>query len=164
MVVVQTLKATHSVDERVRGVANTVVAMDDRVAGVDDRVAVVDDRVAWVDDRVASIDDKVTSIDDRVASVDDKVKGIDTRVAIVDDRVRVVDDKVAEVIRGAQVIQRAANELDQMRGSSSSNFIDAIGPYASFKGTICEREFTNGSLHRIRRQTTTLHVILVTRK
>ena len=43
MAVAQNLKATHNVDERVRGVANTVVAVGDRVA---DRVAAVDDKVA----------------------------------------------------------------------------------------------------------------------
>jgi archaellum component FlaC len=83
MAVAQNLKATHAVDERVRGVANTAVAIDNRVAGVDDRVAIVDDRVA---------------------GVDDKVKGIDARVTSVDDRVKVVDDKVDEVIHGAHII------------------------------------------------------------
>ena len=39
MAIAQNLKATHNVDERVRGVANTVEAIDNRVAGVDDRVA-----------------------------------------------------------------------------------------------------------------------------
>ena len=34
MAVAQNLKATHNVDERVRGVANTVAGVDDRVAGV----------------------------------------------------------------------------------------------------------------------------------
>ena len=76
MAIAQNLKATHTVDERVRGVANSVVAIDDRVAGVDDRVAAVDDRVARVDDKVD----------------------------IVDDSVKVVDDKVAKVIQGAQVV------------------------------------------------------------
>jgi hypothetical protein len=76
MAIAQNLKATHTVDERVRDVANTVVAIDDRVARVDDKVA----------------------------SVDDNVKGIDARVAIVDDSVKVVDDKVAKVIQGAQAI------------------------------------------------------------
>ena len=33
MAVAQNLKATHAVDERLKGVANTVIAMDDRVAG-----------------------------------------------------------------------------------------------------------------------------------
>ena len=36
MAVAENLKATHIVDERVRGVANTVVAIDNRVACVDD--------------------------------------------------------------------------------------------------------------------------------
>ena len=125
MAVAQNLKATHAVDERVRGVVNTVVAIDNRVAGVDNRVAGVNDRVAMVDDRVAgvdnrvadvndkvtkvddkvaNVDDRVAKVDDRVAGVDDKVKCIDARMASVDDRVKVVDDKVADVIHGARII------------------------------------------------------------
>jgi hypothetical protein len=38
MAAAQNLKASHTVDERVKGVADTVVAVDNRVAGVDDRV------------------------------------------------------------------------------------------------------------------------------
>ena len=45
MAVAQTLRATHVLDERVRGVATTVVAIDERVAGVDYRVSGVDDRL-----------------------------------------------------------------------------------------------------------------------
>ena len=55
MAIAENLKATHTVDESVRGVANTVVAMDNRVAGVDDRVASVDDRLKVVDDKVDDI-------------------------------------------------------------------------------------------------------------
>jgi hypothetical protein len=62
MAVAQNLKATHNVDERVRGVGNTVVAVDNRVAGVDNRVAKVDDRVAGVDDTVKIVGDKVTEV------------------------------------------------------------------------------------------------------
>ena len=90
MAVAQNLKATHTVDKRVRGVANTVVSIDNRVAGVDDRVAGVDDRVA--------------SVDDKVEGIDAKVEGIDAKVVSVDDRMKVVDDKVAEVIHGKQII------------------------------------------------------------
>ncbi|KAF8487489.1 hypothetical protein DFH94DRAFT_28938 [Russula ochroleuca] len=112
MAIAQNLKATHAVDERVRGVANTVVAIDNRVAGVDDRVAGVDDRVARVNDRVAGVDNKV-------ARVDDNVKGVDARVATIDDRVKVVDDKVDEVIHDGkeakQVIEQTANDVDQMK-------------------------------------------------
>ena len=36
MAVAQNLKATHSVDDRVRGVADTVVVVDNRVASVGD--------------------------------------------------------------------------------------------------------------------------------
>ena len=55
----QNLKATHTVDERVRGVANTVAAIDNRVAGVDNRVArathVIDERVRGVGEQVAEV-------------------------------------------------------------------------------------------------------------
>ena len=152
MVVAQNLKATHVVDERVRGVATTVVAIDERVAGVDYRVSGVDDRVAGVADKVASINDraagidgKVASIDGRVANVDDNVKGIDARVAGVDDRVKVVDEKVAELIHGAEittsqtweafnlnhsdgmeeklVIKQTADDVDKVKRSSSPDLI-----------------------------------------
>ena len=73
MAVAENLKATHIVDERVRGVANTVI-------GIDNKVAKVDDRIAGVDDRVAKVDDRVAVVDDRVARVDDNVKGIDASV------------------------------------------------------------------------------------
>ena len=55
MGIAQNLKATHTVGESVRGVADKVVVIDDRVAGVGDSVARVDDRVRVVDDRVAEI-------------------------------------------------------------------------------------------------------------
>jgi hypothetical protein len=48
MAAAQNLKATHIVDERVKGVADTVEAIRDRVAGVDDRVNVVDDHLIQV--------------------------------------------------------------------------------------------------------------------
>ena len=59
MAVAQNLKATHNVDQRVRGVANTVVAVGDRVA---DRVAAVDDTVKTVGDTVKNIGDKVAEV------------------------------------------------------------------------------------------------------
>jgi hypothetical protein len=48
MGIAQNLKATHTVGESVRRVADEVVAIDSRVANVDDRVRVVDHRVAEV--------------------------------------------------------------------------------------------------------------------
>ena len=59
MAVAQNLKATHNVDLRVRGVANTVVAVGDRMA---DRVAAVDVKVTSVDDTVKDVGDKVTEV------------------------------------------------------------------------------------------------------
>ena len=90
MAIAQNLKATHAVDERVRGVANTVVAIDNRVADVDNRL---------------------TCVDDRVAIVDNNVKGVDAKVAIVDDGVKIVDDKIAKVIHGAQFIFSQTSEM-----------------------------------------------------
>jgi hypothetical protein len=52
MAIAETLRATHAVDERVKGVTEQVLAVDDRVAGVDGRLANVDDRVANVNDKV----------------------------------------------------------------------------------------------------------------
>ena len=62
MAIAQNLKATHNVDQRVRGVANAVVAVGDRVADVDGRVACVDDKVTNVDDRVKVVGDKVAEV------------------------------------------------------------------------------------------------------
>ena len=39
MAIAENLKATHTVDARVRGVASTVAVIDNRVADVDERVA-----------------------------------------------------------------------------------------------------------------------------
>ena len=62
MVVAENLKATHAVDERVKGIANTMTTMDNRVAGMDGRVASVDARVASVSDRVKVVDKKVGEV------------------------------------------------------------------------------------------------------
>ena len=62
MAVAQNLKATHTVDERVRGVANTVIAIDDGMAKVGDNVKDIDARVAIVDDSVKVVDHKVAEV------------------------------------------------------------------------------------------------------
>ena len=80
MAAAQNLKATHIVDERVRGVANTMVAIDNRVASVDNRIA------------------------DVTHAIDEGVRGVEEQVLAVDDRVACVDNKVAEVINGTQVV------------------------------------------------------------
>ena len=58
----QNLKTTHTVDERVRGIVDTVVTIDNRVASVNDRVASINDRVVSVDNRVNMVDNKVTQV------------------------------------------------------------------------------------------------------
>ena len=62
MAAAQNLKATHTVDKRVQGVADTVVVIDNRVTGVDDRVASVNDTVATIDDRVKLVDNRVMEV------------------------------------------------------------------------------------------------------
>ena len=62
MAAAEILKATHAVDERVKGVADTVTTVDKRVAGIDDRVASVDDRVAIVGDQVQQTADDVDQV------------------------------------------------------------------------------------------------------
>ena len=95
MAVAQNLKATHTVDERVRVVANTVVAIEDGVADVNDRVIGVDDRVARVDDRVA-----------RAAHViDDGVRGVREQVLVVDDRIKQTADDLG---RGLDQVKRSS--------------------------------------------------------
>jgi hypothetical protein len=66
MAIAENLKATHTVDERVREVANTVIAIDNRVArashAIDENVKGVAEQVLAVDDRVAGVDDKVAEV------------------------------------------------------------------------------------------------------
>ena len=108
MAAAENLKVTHAVDDRVKGVADTVAGIDNRVAGVDDRVASVDERVAGVGDQVAGVDERVLGVDERVLGVDERVAGVGDQVAGVDDRV-----------------QRAANDVDEIKRWSSINLISA---------------------------------------
>ena len=94
MAAAQNLKATHAVDERLKGVVDTVEAIDNKMVRVDDLVVGVNDRVADVDNRVADVNDRVAVVDDQVANVNE-------RVVTVDDRVKVVDSNLMQVIAGA---------------------------------------------------------------
>ena len=64
MVAAQGLKATHSVDEKVQAVCDTVHAVDNKIQTrtVEDKVPVVDDKVQGVDDRIRDVGDKVDLI------------------------------------------------------------------------------------------------------
>jgi hypothetical protein len=55
MAAAEILKVTRTVDKRVEGVADTVVAIDNRVAGVDNRVVSVDDKVVVVDNKIMEV-------------------------------------------------------------------------------------------------------------
>jgi hypothetical protein len=69
MAAAQILKVTYTVDERVKGVVDTVVAIDNRVTGVNDRVASVNDRMVTVDDRVKVVDNNLNKVVDVIAGV-----------------------------------------------------------------------------------------------
>ena len=62
MAAAQNLKATHAVDERVRGVGHTVDAVEKKVASTDDHVGRVDKRVVTVDDRVRVVDKNLMQV------------------------------------------------------------------------------------------------------
>jgi prophage DNA circulation protein len=64
MVTARVLEVSHIVDDRVRGVADNVLAVDNRVAGVGASVACVDAMVASVDGRVRAVDDNVATLID----------------------------------------------------------------------------------------------------
>ena len=61
MAAAENLKATHTVDKRLQGVADTVTTINKRVADVD--------QVAGVSNQVASVDDRVKVVDNRVMEV-----------------------------------------------------------------------------------------------
>src|SRR6267154_463073 len=140
MAAAQNLKATHTVDERVKGVVDTVEAIDNKVADVDDRVAGVSDQVAGVDDRVAGVSDQVTGVDDRVASVKEKVV--------------TVDDRVKEIASDVDEIRRLS-----FNPTSADNVVLLI-----LQGTNYRKALTNGSPHQTPQRTTISHVVLITRK
>ena len=62
MAAAQNLKATHTVDGRVKGVVDTVKAIHNNVVDVDDRVAGVNEKVVTIDDRVKEIAGDVDEI------------------------------------------------------------------------------------------------------
>ena len=73
MATAETLKVTHTVDNKVDKVDDKVDKVDDKVDKVDDKVDRVEDKVDKVDDSVNRVDDKVDKVDNMVNRVDDKV-------------------------------------------------------------------------------------------
>ena len=64
MAAAQGLKATHSVDQKVQAVDDTVHAVDSKVQTVEDKVQVVDDKVQGVGDKIDLIVDGVQFVFD----------------------------------------------------------------------------------------------------
>ena len=114
MAAAQNLKATHIVDERVRGVANAVVAVDNRVARA----------THAIDERVREVGEQVLSVDDKVASVDDKVAEVVNGTQVVFSQARVIFNLICSDGKEAkQVIKQTAKDVDKMKRSSSLNLI-----------------------------------------
>jgi hypothetical protein len=65
MATAQALKVGHTVDNRVRGVADTLLAVDNKVAGVDAKVASIDGRVRAIDDKFTAFIDSARHIFNR---------------------------------------------------------------------------------------------------
>ena len=80
MATAHALKVTHTFDDRVRRVTDTVLGVSDTVAGVSDSIASDDDRLRRVTYNVLGVDDRVAGVDDRVVGVDDIVAVVDERV------------------------------------------------------------------------------------
>ena len=167
MATAQVLKATHTVDERVRGVAAAVIGVDDRVARIEDGVTNVNDRVAGVVERVAAVDDRMAHIDERAKAVDDKVaEVVDGKQAILGQSPRkyltlIYPDSKEE----RMVMQQTASDVNQVkRLSFPASPVLSVESYASFQGTNCERAFIDGSPHQTRPQTITSRVIPIIRE
>jgi murein tripeptide amidase MpaA len=102
MATAQVLKVAHTVDERVRGVA--------------DRVDDVDDRVARVDERVASVDERVMTVQDNVAVVINGMLIISSQPTEKFVYPHLPDGKDTRA-----VMQQVANDVDQVKRLSFSN-------------------------------------------
>jgi len=167
MAAAQNLKATHAVDERVKGVADTVEAIDNKVADVDDRVAGVSSQVAGVSDQVAGVDDQVAGVIDQVAGVDDHVAGVKEKVVTIDDTVKGIAGDVDEIRRLSSKLTNAGYVVlltlpgNQLRESThkwlsppdpSTNHNIACGTHYKktatwfFQGTIYQEWKDTGSL------------------
>ena len=74
MAAAQGLKATHSVDEKVRAINDKAQSIDNRVQAFDDTVHAVDKNVHAVEDKVQVVDDKVQGVDNKIDLVIDGVQ------------------------------------------------------------------------------------------
>ena len=145
MAAAQNLKVTHTVDDRVRGVADAVVAIHDRVqlSQEDARMAAaqnlkatltVDDRVRGVAEAVVAVNNGVAGVHDRVQltqeealmaaarnlkathAVDERVRGVADAVVAVNNRVGGVDDRMLQM-------------ADEVKRLSFPNLTSATEPY-----------------------------------
>jgi len=129
MATAQVLKVTHTIDEGVRGVVDKVVGVDGRVASVNDRVASVDRRVEGVDGRVASVDNKIDVV----------IEG--ARFIFSQPLDRLFNPYLSDGKEARVVMQRTANEVDQMKRWWSSNNVDIIRAGST---VLCREPITTG--------------------
>ena len=81
------------------------------------------------------------------------------------DQVKVTTQQTAtDVDQMNVVVQEMATDVDQLKCLSSPNLNADYGALSVLQGDNYGRAFTNGSPRQTHRRTTTLHVVLITRK
>jgi hypothetical protein len=73
MAAVESLKATHGVDGRVKAVHDDVTVVEGKVMAVSDKVMAVDDKVMGVSSKVKIMHDSLKRFDDKMRDVGDQV-------------------------------------------------------------------------------------------
>ncbi|KAH9958713.1 hypothetical protein BC827DRAFT_1361799, partial [Russula dissimulans] len=115
MAAAEALKVMHTADERVRGVADKVLAIDGRVAYLEARVADVNHAVTGAEEMALSPNttavNAVSDIDNKVASVSDGLKGVEPMVAHFDDRVKAVNEKLFQVMDDGNEAKRVLKQV-----------------------------------------------------
>ena len=99
-----------------------------------------------------------TDIEDVLKRLD-KLTQEEARMAVVENlkAMHTIDESVRR-------IANTADDVDQLKRSSSPHLVSTKEFYESFQKTNCGRKSTNGSPHRIRRRTITWRVVLIARK
>ncbi len=127
---------------------------------IDEHVADVDGRVAGVDERVAGVGDRVKDVDDKLVAVIDGAQYVLTQSSKFDQLLMRVDGKET---RG--VIQRAADGVDRIERSWLPNRILLdMQAQPSLQGINYNRNFVDGSRHRIHLRITISRTTRITRE
>ena len=133
MAVAENLRVTHSVRDEVNVVDGKVERVEGKVEDVGDKVEEIGDKVDDVCGKVDDVGDKVDDIGDRVEDICDKVQSADENFQVVIEGARHVrrpatDSYYHFYSEGKQakfILQQTANNVDEMKCSSSSSHATA---------------------------------------